>query len=271
MRKGVPAFFSAPFGLIFSHRQLLKEFVLRDIRGRFAGSFAGMLWTIINPLATILAYYFVFSLVLRVSVTVDETGTDRFIFFFLSGFFPWIIFADTLSKSVGSLVAQAGLITKVVFPVELIPISTIFSVFVTGGIGYFIFLIYLGFSGYFHPCWFGLPLLLCIEFVFALGCAFFLSALCVFIRDTSEILAILLMLLFFATPVIYPASMIPNSLQWILLYNPMALFVQCFQDLLLKHSVDPWMVLKVSFVALMFYIPGTWFFMRSKPAFGDVL
>jgi len=264
-------FLLSPFILILSHQQLLREFIARDIKGRFAGSFAGMLWTVINPLATIIAYYFVFSMVLRVEVTVKETGTDQFILFFLAGFFPWTIFADSLSKSVGSLISQSGLITKVVFPVELVPISTMVSAFITGGIGFLIFLIYLGISGYFHFCWFALPLLLFVEMLFALGLSFFLSAFCVFIRDTAEILNIVIMLLFFATPVIYPASMVPETFQGLLLYNPMTLFIQCFRDLLLMHTMDISILLKMSIAAFISYSLGAWFFMRSKLAFGDVL
>ncbi len=256
---------------IYRHHQLLKEFVLRDIKGRFAGSFAGILWTIINPLANIIAYFFVFSLVLRINVTIEDVGTDKFILFFLSGFFPWIMFAESLTKSASSVVAQAGLVTKVIFPVELIPISSIVSAFIINGTGFIIFLIYLSFTGYANISWFAIPLLIFIELLFALGISMFLAAFCVFIRDTTEILSIMMMLWFYATPVLYPNSMIPKELIEILSFNPMSVFVECMRDILLRNQIDGILMLKLFVISITIFIPCSYFFMRSKSAFGDVL
>lgn len=256
---------------VASHRQLVKEFVGREIRGRFAGAMMGSMWAIVSPVATILSYVFVFSLVLRVGVTVEETGTDRFVLFFLAGFFPWILFADALVKSATALLEQAGLITKVIFPVEVLPVSKLISVFILNGIGFLIFLFYLACSGYFHITWCLLPLVIVLELLFAMGLAFFFAALTVFIRDTTEVLSIVTMVWFFATPIIYPASLIPDTLRGVMGLNPMALYVGCVRDLLLIHRVDGGLLMLLSLLSFLSLLPGTWFFMRSKPAFGDVL
>ena len=256
---------------VIRHRQLLSEFVVRDIKGRFAGSFAGMLWTILTPMATILSYGFVFSVVLRVTVTVDETGTDRFILFFLSGFFPWILFADSLTRSVGAVVAQSHLVTKVVFPVELIPTSTTLSVFILNTTGFLIFLVWLAGCGFLHWTWLFIPVVMGALLLFSLALSFFLSALCVFIRDTAECLNIFMMLWFFSTPVIYPASLVPDAMVPWLSVNPMTLFTECMRDILLKHQVDGILILALWGIAIMALVPCIWVFMRSKPAFGDVL
>lgn len=253
------------------YRHLLKEFVGREIKGRFAGTFAGTLWTVINPVATMLAYFFVFSVVIRMQVTAAEVGTDSFLLFFLSGFFPWLMFSESLMKAVGSLVSQSGLITKMVFPVELLPLSALLSSFILNGAGFLIFLIYLGVSGYFHASWLLLPVLVVIEALFALGLSWLLAALCVFIRDIAEILNIVIMLWFFGTPIIYPGSMVPEALRPLFSFNPMASFVQCFRDLLLFHQLDVLLTLKLFVLSLVTCLLGAWFFMRSKPAFGDVL
>jgi len=97
----------SPLLSIFFHRELLKGFVFKEIKGRFAGSFGGLIWTVLTPLATIIAYFFVFSIILRVSVTPEETGTDKFAIFFLCGFFPWTMFAESLGKAVGILVGES--------------------------------------------------------------------------------------------------------------------------------------------------------------------
>lgn len=260
-----------PFYSAARQNYLLREFVSRDLIGRFAGSMAGSLWTLINPLATILSYCFVFSVVMRMNVTVKETGTDQFVVFFLSGFFPWIMFADSVGKSVGVVVQQAGLITKVVFPVELLPLSTVISAFILQGIGLIIFLGYILVKGYFHPLWFVLPGVLFVELLFALGFSYALAALCVFVRDSGEIFNIFITLWFFGTPVIYTQSMLPENLKFVLYFNPMFKFVDIVRDILLKHTIDTGSILQIILISLLTYIAGSWFFMKSKSAFGDVL
>jgi len=253
------------------YRHLLREFVSRDIKGRFAGTFAGTLWTVINPLATMLAYFFVFSVVIRMRVTAAETGTDNFLVFFLSGFFPWLMFSESLVKAVNSLVVQSGLITKMVFPVELLPLSSLLSSFVLNGAGFLLFLLYLLVTGLAHPSWVFLPLLVGMEMLFALGLAWFLAALCVFIRDIAEILNIVIMLWFFGTPIIYPASMVPASLRPLFTLNPMFHFVRGYRELLLFHRLDPGLVGGLFGFSLAVCLLGGWFFARLKPSFGDVL
>ena len=260
-----------PLSLMVHKRDLLKEFVIREIKGRLAGTTGGILWTIISPLSIILSYYFVFSLVLRVPVTVKDTGTGNFLFFFLTGFFPWIMFADSLSKSVLVLLNNASLITKVVFPVELLPMSAVIATFIVNGIGFLLVLILLAFNGFVYWSWAYIPLLTIILAFFTLGLSFFLSALDVFIRDTSEVLIIVIMLWFFGTPVIYPYSLVPAQFLILITLNPMALFVKIFREAILIHNVDLMSVLVLSVLSLLSYGIGFWFFKKAKPAFGDVL
>jgi lipopolysaccharide transport system permease protein len=260
-----------PFYSAVRQNYLLREFISRDIKGRFAGSMAGSLWTVIHPLATIISYYFIFSLVMRVTITVEDTGTDQFIIFFLSGFFTWIMFAESLGKSVAVILQNGGLITKVVFPVELLPLSTVISAFIVQGIGLLIFLGYLLIKGFFHPLWFFLPAILLMELLFALGFAYALAAFSVFVRDTGDILSIIMMIWFFGTPVIYSESMLPDNLKFLLYFNPMFKFVDIVRDILLKHSLDFILVFQMLVVSILTYMLGSWFFMKSKHAFGDVL
>ncbi|MBT3807126.1 MAG: ABC transporter permease [Desulfobacula sp.] len=259
------------FFQIYYHWNLLKGFITRDIKGRFAASFGGLVWTVLTPLATIISYFFVFSLVLRLTITPEETGTDKFVIFFLCGFFPWTLFAESLSKSVGILIGESALITKVVFPVELLPVSAVFTTFLINSIGFVIFLFYMAFNEYLNANWFFIPVALLIEMVFVLGLSFFLSAICVFIRDIGELLNIVIMLWFFGTPVIYPFSMVPEEFKFIYSLNPMFEFVNFFRDIILMDTVNIHALMVMSVCALISYCFGAWFFVRSKVAFGDVL
>lgn len=260
-----------PLKSIYCHRNLLSGFVIRDIKGRFAGSFGGLIWTILTPLATIMTYFFVFSLVLKIGVTHEETGTDKFVVFYLCGFFPWMFFAESLGRAVNILVSEANIITKVVFPVELLPLSAVFTAFLINSVGFLLLLIYLAFAGYAGLSWFFIPVAIFIELLFVLGMAFLLSALCVFIRDIGELLNVIIMVWFFGTPIIYPLSLVPERFEFIYYLNPMVGFVTFYRNLILMNTVDLQTLLAMFGCALISYGTGTWFFLRSKAAFGDVL
>lgn len=260
-----------PAFAILHHLHLTGEFVSKDIRGRFAGSVAGLVWALIHPMAIIAVYLFVFSIVLRVQVTVEETGTNSFGLFFLSGFFPWLLFADGVSRSVGCLVDNASLITKVVFPVEVLPACVVLSAFVINGTGMVLFLLYLVFQGYIHLSWLILLLLIPLQFVFTWGLSSLVASACVFVRDVRELMGIVLMVWFFATPIIYPLSMAPKGFRDLLVLNPMGVFANIYRDALLRHEIDWGSLLYVFAGAVISYGLGSWFLMRAKPAFGDVL
>lgn len=260
-----------PLLSLIRHRSLLKGFVSKEIRGRFAGSMAGMAWTLIHPLALIAVYTFVFSVVLRISVTQEETGTDNFIIFFLAGMLPWLIFSDSLIRATGSLTGNSQLITKVVFPVELLPGSSVVAATITHGIGLALFLGYLALTGHANTHWIFIFPLMLVHLVFTWGLALFLSALCVFIRDVQELVGIVIMVWFFTTPILYPVSFVPEWVREFILYNPMAILILSYRDIVLLHRFYPSDFLILSFIACACFLLGSWFFMRAKPAFGDVL
>jgi lipopolysaccharide transport system permease protein len=270
----MPYFFSiifSPLKIIFAYRHLLGSFVKRDIKGRFAGSYAGNLWVLINPLATIVTYLFIFSIVLRVRVSSTETGTDNFTVYFLTGFFPWFMFAESLSRSTVILIENANLITKVYFPVALLPIGAVIASFVINGIGYLCFLFVLAIFGFYNFTWGYLIFLVFLQVLFTWGLANLLSALCVFIRDIKEILAIVLMVWFYATPIVYPASMLPEAFRIPMKYNPMWGFVELYRQAVLGLPFDFGQLLYISLISGFLFGFGSWFFMHAKDAFSDVL
>ena len=267
----IKGFIQSTNSFVRSHRYLLKEFIIKDIKGRFVGSMGGNLWVLLNPLATIITYWFIFSIVLRVNVGRDETGTDNFAVYFLTGFFPWFMFAESLSRSTVSLLENAQLITKVVFPVGLIPASVVLSAFIVNGIGMGCFLLFLAGLGYFHALWLCLPFLIVAQVFFTWGLCNFLAALCVFIRDIKELLVIILMVWFYFTPIVYPISLLPSSFQTLMKFNPMWNFIALYRQMLLQHHIEWSTVAVVCVLTILTYAGGTWFFMRAQSAFGDVL
>lgn len=261
----------APLASAHNHRHLLKEFVTRDVKGRFAGSMGGVLWTLINPLVNIVIYLFLFSLVLRIQVTPQETGTDNFAVFFLTGMFPWLIFSEGLSRATGCLVDNANLITRVVFSVELLPLATVIAASVVNGIGMLLFMVYLLPLGFLHWTWLLVVFILPVQVLFTWGLASVLATLCVFIRDIREFVGIVLLFWFYATPIIYPLSMVPAGLRPFFAMNPMGIFIEIYRNIIIRHQLSLLQAGQIGIIGLASYCLGAWFFMRAKPAFGDVL
>ena len=253
------------------HLSLLRGFIGKEVRGQFAGTMAGMLWALMNPLVTILIYMFVFSVVIRVAVTVEETGTDSFFIYFVTGFVPWLIFSSGLTRATGSLLDNASLITKVIFPVELIPVTSVLSSLIINGIGFIILIVFLSFESFLAFSWLLMAAVLPLQILFTLGLAMFFSATCVFIRDLREMSGLIIMVWFFLTPIIYPISLVPDNIRSIIELNPMYMIVSLYREVLIMNTFSLDLYLTAAVISVAVYSLGSLFFMRAKSGFGDVL
>ena len=255
----------------FHHRTLFWGFVSNEIKGRFAGSMGGFLWSLLTPLANLLIYIFVFSLVLKIRMKPMETGTDSFAVYFLAGMLPWIAFSEALNGAADVFLGRANLISKVAFPLEMLPISGVMVPFCLNGFGFSMYLVYLGFMGYAHPAWLWLPVVVLPHMVFTLGLVTLVASLSVFIRDVRQFMGTVISLWFFLTPIIYPLSMVPEKLLWVIKLNPMYPFVELYHQVLLFHTLSLPLLGSVMGLAVISFLGGALFFNRSKHAFADVL
>ncbi len=256
----------------FIHPGLLRGFLSQDINGRFAGSMGGLFWSVLTPLANILIYMFVFSVIMRVRLPVEEIGTESFAIYLLSGLLPWMAFAEAMNRAPSFLLEKAALITKVSFPVEILPYINIITPFALNGIGFVLFLGYLLLAGYGQIGWLWLPLVILCHILFTLGLVAIISALSVFLRDLQQLVGLLVSVWFFLTPILYPLSMVPEGFRALILWNPMYPFIELYRQVLLRDDgVSGGLLLAILLLAGLSYLLGGWFFMRIKHAFGDVL
>lgn len=255
----------------FRHRALLKAFVAYQVFGRYAGSTGGLLWSLAHPVAQVLVYSALFQFIFRVRLNEATEGTSSFILFFLTGFFPWLLFSEAVDRGCRSVLDNAVLVSKVSFPSELLPLASSLSAFLLNGIGLVLLVFYLALQRTFSLSWFLLPLILGLQLLFSCGLAFFLSILTVFFRDTHEVLRIVLNVWFYATPILYPASFVPGPFRFVIFLNPMAHFVDLFRGALFFSSLPLAKAMTVSVISLLTYIAGLLFFRRAKNALGDVL
>lgn len=255
----------------FTHYRLFHNFAKQDFLAQFTASVGGFLWLILTPVIHIIIYSFVFSYIFQIR-SVEGFGETSFVVFMMVGYLPWFAFADSISKSTGLLLEKAPLITKVKFPVQIIPVVGTVIPYLTHAIGCAILLLYLATQGYVNWMWFYLPFIFFFQFLFALGLVSILSALSVFLRDLQQLVALGVTIWFFLTPIIYPITMVQDeAVRNLFLLNPMHSFVSLYREIILQGQVTFIHLQIIIPVSLLVYFFGGWLFMKIKQAFGDVL
>ena len=227
------------FKEIYNYRELLKTNIKKEIRGKYKGSWLGVLWTFLNPLLMLAVYAFVFPYILRVNV-------DNYTIFMIVALIPWNFFTTAIQSGTGSVVANGNILKKVYFPREIIPISITTSQLVNFLITCIIMAVFIIFSGVgfsAHALLF--PLLVLIQYILILGLTFILSALTVFVRDIDHFVSVILMLGFYATPIVYQGEMLPKKFQIFLKLNPMAQLVEAYRSILYYHRLPDMTMLVV--------------------------
>src|SRR5262249_20542164 len=183
----------------------------------------------------LIVYTFAFKVVLRVH-------SENYAYFVMAGLLPWAFFAGALTASTQAVVGNAGLIRRVYFPREILPIATVLFAFTQLLLALAVFLPALILISDVDPSWkmaLVLPLLL-LHLVFTTGVAFVLAAVTVHLRDVAHLTEVLLPLLFWVTPIVYPIAMVPVTLQGWMRLSPLALFALAYQDVLLRARLPEW-------------------------------
>jgi lipopolysaccharide transport system permease protein len=255
----------------FVNYRLFHNFTRQDFFSQFTASMGGVLWLFLTPVVLLIIYSFVFSYIFRMRAPA-EFGEINFVIFLMIGYLPWFAFADAFGRAPSLVIEKAPLITKVLFPVQIIPITGTVIPYLTHVIGFTLFLIYLAFRGYLSVSWILLPFIFGLQFLFTLGLVAVISALCVFLRDLQQMIALLLTVWFFLTPIIYPITLIQSeTIQRLFLLNPMHSFISAYREIVLLGTVSPVHLMIIVPVSIISYVLGGWLFMRIKHAFGDVL
>ncbi len=218
------------FKELYQYRELLKTNVKKEIRGKYKGSWLGVLWTFLNPLLQLLVYSFVFPYILRVNV-------EHYTIFMMVALVPWTFFTTAIQTGASSVIAEAGIIKKVYFPREIIPISIVISALVNFLITCIIMFLFIIISGVgFTPYVLLFPVIVLIQTIFTLGFTFILSAITVYVQDIAHFVSIVLMLAFYATPIVYNGELLPAKFQWVIKLNPMAQVINAYRDILFYHK-----------------------------------
>ena len=250
---------------LYEYRELLKSNVKKEIRGKYKGSFLGILWSFVNPLLSVLVYAIIFPIVLK-------TNQDNYVTFLIIGMLPWTFFTTAINQGTFTVVGNAGIIKKVYFPREILPISVVTSGLINFMISCLIIFIFLIISGLGFS-WYALllPLIVIIQYILTLGIVFITSAINVYIRDAEYIINFILTMLFYATPILYSSDLFVNSnLSWIIKLNPMATLINSYRDVLFYQTLpnmNSLLIVLVGSIILLFI--GIMVFKKLEKGFAE--
>jgi lipopolysaccharide transport system permease protein len=252
---------------LFRYRLLIQSLVGRELKARYRGSVLGFLWSFVNPLLLLLTYGLVFTYMLPVA---KSPRMDPYFLFLFCGILPWTWFNSSLLESSGVVIAGGNLIKKVLFPAEVLPVVTVLTNLVQFLLGLPILLFFLALRGHLTPTALLLPAPLLVQLVLTLGLALLLSALTVHFRDIQNILAHVLHLWFFATPVLYAYDLTSPALKALLRFNPMTHVVFSYQQMLFDGRFDHGRGLLLSgLIAVAVFALGAFLFDRLRDTLAE--
>jgi lipopolysaccharide transport system permease protein len=256
------------FETLYLHRELLLAWTSRIIKARYQQSILGGLWAIIQPVFTAV----IFSVIFTFFVPIN-TGGIPYIVFSFTAMVPWMFFSSSILDMVDSLVINMNLIGKIYFPREILPISASlarFFDFVIASLVLGVLILYFRIQVHIpHLMYF--PLIVLTQFALIMGLGLFGSALNVFYRDVRHLFMLGLQIWMYASPIIYPASAVPDQFQSLYFLNPMAGIIQAYRDILLNRTAPgPTLYYSMVFSTITLLI-GYWLFKRSELQFADAV
>jgi len=257
---------------LVERRGLIFQLVRRDFEQRFVGSAAGWLWGVIQPLVQLLSWTFVFSICMKQQVPPGQ-GTQSYPIYLFAGMLPWMLFTDTVQRSSSSLLDYASLITKTVFPAEVVPISVFISSLISHGMALVLAIAAIAVTeNHITPLLLVLPIYMVLLGLFSVGIGWIAASLQVYLRDTVQMVSVILTFWFWLTPIFITEDQVPDRLKFLVAGNPLSYIVRAYRQALLLYQPPSFVEFGiVAGCATGTFILGGLFFRHMKRGFADVL
>ncbi|MGN7169705.1 ABC transporter permease [Paenibacillus cellulositrophicus] len=257
---------------LLSNRKTVLVLAKNDFKTKYSGSYFGVLWAILQPLVTILVFWFVFQIGLR--VTAIEKNVP-YSLWFICGLVPWFFFSEALASATNCFYEYSYLVKKLVFKISLLPlVKIISSLFIHIIFIVFLLVVYIsyGYSINFESLLWIIYFTLCtLLLVFSIS--LITSSIVVFFKDLSQIIGIILQFGMWMTPIMWSTKLIPNRLEWLFQLNPMFYIVEGYRSVLIHTNFDQFFQMTVLYWCglIITFVVGVFCFRKLKPHFADVL
>jgi homopolymeric O-antigen transport system permease protein len=257
---------------LWRHRRLLRRMAERDLRQRYVGSALGLAWTAVGPLIFVGVYVFIFTFVFGARLSAGAP-TAQYALYVVAGLLPWVAFAEVAGRATQTMAEHRSLVKFVVFPVQILPLTSLYAVALSQGIGLAVaVLLAVWLNGGPPPAlWLLVPVLV-LQALFLAGTAWLLGALGAVLRDVREVVQVTLMVGMFLTPIFYLERDLPRPLRLLVEVNPLAHLARLYRDALLGTGIEHPLSLPVfAVVALVTLLAGFLAFERTRVFLSDIL
>ena len=255
----------------YTNRRLIMSLAANDFKTKYAGSYFGIVWAFVQPVCTILVFWFVF----QVGFRSADIGDVPFILWFSSGLIPWFFFSDAWSSSANAFIEYSYLVKKIVFKINILPLVKIISaLFVHVFFVIFMAVIFICYGYYPNSFWAQTIYYMFCMIILVLGLGMLTAPLMVFFRDLGQVMSIVLQFGMWLTPIMWDINRIPPQYQWIFKLNPMYYIVQGYRDSMLNgvwfyDNIKQMLYFWAATLTIVFV--GSLIYRRLKPHFADVL
>ena len=250
---------------------LVAQLVRRDFEQRYVGSAAGWLWGIVDPLVQLGLWWFIFEKCLEMTLPA-EAPTQNYAMYVMAGYLPWMLFRDTVTRSASSLVDHSNLITRTIFPSEVVAVSIFLSSLLHHLIGVALVMVVAAYMGILSPMVMMLPVYMVFVGLLGVGIGWVASSLHVYLRDTGQVLSVIMQVWMWMTPIMISADKIPENYRFLITWNPMSFVVEAYRSRLLTHgSPDVSQLAQIAGWSVAVFLAGGLFFRQLKRGFADVL
>ncbi|MDO4555998.1 MAG: ABC transporter permease [Lachnospiraceae bacterium] len=248
------------------------QFSMDDFKTKYAGSLLGFVWAFIQPIITVVIYWFIF----QIGFKNEPIGGVPFIVWLVSGIVPWFFISDAIVNATSSLVEYSYLVKKVVFNIDILPLAKIVSVlFIQIILLVFASVLFIAYGVDISVYWLQIPYYIIYMMILCTGITYLTASLYVFFKDITQIVSIIIQVVFWLTPIVWQMKIMPENIQVLLRFNPVFYAVNGYRDALIhkkwffEYSIGDNIYYWV--IALILLLIGTYVFRKLKPHFADVL
>lgn len=259
---------------IWSNRQLIFQLTKREVLGRYRGSVVGIAWSVLNPLLMLAVYTFFFSVIFQARWGANPTQNNAdFAIILFVGLIIHSLFTECVNRAPSLIANNVNYVKKIIFPLEILPCITLCAALFHTIISITILLIIqLVLTGSIKWTVIFFPIILFPLLLVTLGAAWFLAATGVYLRDISQITVFVTSILLFLSPVFYPLSILPPTLQTIIVFNPLALIIEQSRNVLIFGEMPHWNSFAIyTMCSICIAWLGFWIFQKTRGEFADVL